>query len=158
METIARKNYIWFIIVTTCLVLALCGAVLSVWHVYITTRDAHIAKQELATYTQNKEVFQKEYEMAVALAERVAILEGQMGAVRTDESVAGAIRSLFSQAGVVGTVSTDGAGQYTVSFSGSEQDVLATLAHVEKIVRGGTHTVGLTFIEGQWQAVLGFGV
>lgn len=150
METIARKQYIWFIITSTCLVLAFCGAVLGVWYVYKTTRDAFVAKQMLATYSQNKETFANEAELARTLADRIAILEAKT-ALQGAESVPERIAQLLVQKGfrVEQSVATENT--LVISFLGmTREHALEGVSIIETNVNGSIQEATLSFVEGEW--------
>jgi hypothetical protein len=152
METIARKQYIWFIITSTCLVLAFCGAALGVWYVYKTTRDAFVAKQMLATYSQNKETFANEVELARTLADRIAILEAKT-ALQGAESVPERIAQLLVQKGFRVEQSVVSEKVFSVSFVGTAREqVLQGVSMIETAVNGYIQEVTLSFVEGEWSA------
>lgn len=152
METIARKHYIWFIITSTCLVLAFCGAVLGVWYVYKTTRDTFVAKQMLATYSQNKEVFASEAELASGLSDRIAALEAKT-AMQGPESAAEYVAQLLVQKGFRVEQSMISEKVLSVSFSGTARErVFQGVSMIETAVNGYVQEVTFSFVEGEWSA------
>lgn len=150
METIARKQYIWFIITSTCLVLAFCGAVLGVWYVYKTTRDAFVAKQMLATYSQNKETFASEAELAHRLSERIAALEAKTS-ITSMENTSEYVEQLLVQKGFRVEQSVVSEKVFSVSFVGTAREqVLQGVSMIETAVNGYIQEVTLSFVEGEW--------
>lgn len=155
MESIARKQYIWFIITVVCWVFVVCAAVLAVHFVYTTVREAHIAKQTIATYEQNKEAFALEVSTVENLSSRVAELEQQAQIPLTEETVEAEVRArIAGESGIVMDVVV-GNNSALVTFSGDQDTILRSVNAISERATGGfVESAAYTFSEGIWVATV----